>query len=277
MAPASRMNIPSRTLTNLSEPMSTATETQTAPTATPVRRDFRQEVTDPIIRMLGSGVAPWQKPWEPGSLELPHNPTTARSYRGGNALHLLAVGTERGYQDPRWMTYKQAQENGWQVHKGEKGTQIEYWQFNDRQSERRDVKGDDPARPSDPTRGPIRRVYTVFNAGQIAPVEAGPPKTPRALADRRSRRDLPAGRQFAPMRAGQDKRVCHCVAALEGRQTTGSESGPLFRWRKIRDLRSRGCGDKPVRAERYPSHARTRAKTLRTASRTSRKPPLGEA
>ena len=120
MAPASRMNIPSRTLTNLSEPMSTATETQTAPTATPVRRDFRQEVTDPIIRMLGSGVAPWQKPWESGSLELPHNPTTARSYRGGNALHLLAVGTERGYQDPRWMTYKQAQENGWHVRKGEK-------------------------------------------------------------------------------------------------------------------------------------------------------------
>jgi len=156
--------------------MSTATETQTAPTAAPVRRDFRQEVTDSIIRMLENGVAPWQKPWEPGSLELPHNPTTARSYRGGNALHLLAVGTERGYNDPRWMTYKQAQENGWQVRKGEKGTQIEYWQFNERQSERGDVAGDGATRPRDPTRGPIRRVYTVFNAGQIDGVPAYQPK-----------------------------------------------------------------------------------------------------
>ena len=38
--------------------MSTATETQTAPTATPVRRDFRQEVTDSIIRMLENGIIP---------------------------------------------------------------------------------------------------------------------------------------------------------------------------------------------------------------------------
>ena len=83
-------------MTNRREPMSTVTETQAAPTATSLRRDFRQEVTDSIIRMLENGVAPWQKPWEPGSLELPHNPITARSYRGGNALHLLAVGTERG-------------------------------------------------------------------------------------------------------------------------------------------------------------------------------------
>src|SRR6516164_2723135 len=101
------MNIRSRTLTNRSEPMSTATENQTAPNAAPVRRDFRQEVTDSLIRMLENGVAPWQKPWEPGSLELPHNPTTTRSYRGANALHLLAMATERGYNDPRWMTYKQ--------------------------------------------------------------------------------------------------------------------------------------------------------------------------
>ena len=26
------------------------------------------------------------------------------------------------------MTYKQASDNGWQVRRGEKGTQIEYWE-----------------------------------------------------------------------------------------------------------------------------------------------------
>jgi antirestriction protein ArdC len=34
---------------------------------TPTQRDFRQEVTDSIVRMLENGVAPWQKPWEPGA------------------------------------------------------------------------------------------------------------------------------------------------------------------------------------------------------------------
>ena len=109
----------------------TALESPTPHAPETPKRDFRQEVTDNIIAMLEKGVAPWQKPWDPSksSLELPHNPTTEKSYRGGNAIHLLAMGLKRGYEDPRWMTYKQAQENDWQVRKGEKGTQIEFWQF----------------------------------------------------------------------------------------------------------------------------------------------------
>ena len=40
----------------------------------------------------------------------------------------MATGLTRGYDDPRWMTYKQAAEQGWQVRKGERGTHIEYWE-----------------------------------------------------------------------------------------------------------------------------------------------------
>jgi antirestriction protein ArdC len=36
------------------------------------------------------------------------NPTTDKAYRGGNAIHLMATALQRGYDDPRWMTYKQA-------------------------------------------------------------------------------------------------------------------------------------------------------------------------
>jgi antirestriction protein ArdC len=87
------------------------------------KRDFRQEVTDNIVQMLEKGVAPWQKPWEPGanSFGMPQNPTTGKAYRGGNAIHLIATALRSGYEDPRWMTYKQAAENGWQVRRGEKG------------------------------------------------------------------------------------------------------------------------------------------------------------
>src|SRR6516164_6314325 len=108
-------------------------EPQTEQPAPETKRDFRQEVTNQIIQMLESGTAPWQKPWEPGALQLPFNPTTDRSYRGGNALHLMAVAAGKGFDHPRWLTYRQAQANGSQVRKGEKGSQIEFWQFENAQ------------------------------------------------------------------------------------------------------------------------------------------------
>src|SRR6266851_10326433 len=96
----------------------------------PASRDFRRAATDRIINMLETGVAPWQKPWNPAdaSLDMPMNPTTVKAYRGGNAIHLMATGLQRGYGDPRWMTYRQAAGFAWQVRKGEKGTQIEFWE-----------------------------------------------------------------------------------------------------------------------------------------------------
>src|SRR5215472_6456613 len=104
----------------------------------PSKRDHRQEVTDSIITMLEKGVAPWQKPWE--GTAMPFNPTTERSYRGGNAVHLMSTAISRGYEDPRWMTYKQAAQQGWQVRKEERGTQIEYWE----------VKGQTSGTPPEP-------------------------------------------------------------------------------------------------------------------------------
>jgi antirestriction protein ArdC len=144
------------------------------------KRDYRQEVTESIIKMLEEGTAPWQKPWQPGALEMPLNPTSEKSYRGGNAVHLMAVGVARGYDDPRWMTYRQAQQNGWQVREGEKGTQIEYWEFPkssgvaDRKAA--ELSSDDPPADNKQPRRMIHRVYSVFNAKQIEGVPEHKPK-----------------------------------------------------------------------------------------------------
>ena len=153
--------------------------------ATP-KRDYRQEVTNQIIEMLEKGTAPWQKPWEAGATALPFNPTSDRGYRGGNALHLMATAARKGFTDPRWLTYRQAQENGWQVRQGEKGTQIEYWQFGDRSAcrsgrdcTRRAPSPDQPKNHQPDTR-PLHRVYTVFNAQQIDGI---PPQEPKRLQD----------------------------------------------------------------------------------------------
>jgi antirestriction protein ArdC len=143
----------------------------------PPKRDFRKEVTDQIIEMLEKGTAPWQKPWEPGALQLPFNPTTERNYRGGNALQLMAVATRRGFDDPRWLTYKQAAANGWQVRAGERGTQIEYWQFGEEGKKTASAE-ERPQRETTASdyRGPLRRVFTVFNANQIDGITPYAPK-----------------------------------------------------------------------------------------------------
>jgi antirestriction protein ArdC len=133
-------------------------------------RDFRQEVTDSIVQLMEKGVAPWQKPWEPGSgsLAIPFNPTSERAYRGGNAIHLMATALQKGYEDPRWMTYKQAADQGWQVRKGEKGTQIEFWEKKpvEREDQMAGTPGSKNSVNGDKSRF-IHRVYTVFNATQI--------------------------------------------------------------------------------------------------------------
>ena len=149
--------------------------------AAPAKRDHRQEVTDSIIKMLEDGVAPWQKPWE--SAGMPLNPTTDKAYRGGNAVHLMATGLSRGYEDPRWMTYKQAAENGWQVRKGEKGTHIEFWEVKAKAEEKNGEpsKAGDGEAAKENQRRLIHRVYTVFNAKQIDGVPAFERRQPSAF------------------------------------------------------------------------------------------------
>ena len=136
------------------------------------KRDFRQEVTDSIVRMLEEGVAPWQKPWE--ATGVPQNPTTGKSYRGGNAIHLMASQIRGGFEDPRWMTYRQAAEQGWQVRKGENGAQIEFWEMKKPKERDGNPKGEDQADNEKPRL--VHRVYTVFNAKQIDGI---PPYQPR--------------------------------------------------------------------------------------------------
>jgi antirestriction protein ArdC len=123
--------------------------------------------------MLEEGVAPWQKPWQ--GIEVPMNPTTDKAYRGGNAVHLMATALRRGFDDPRWMTYKQAAENGWQVKRGEKGTQIEFWEVKDRLDKPKDAPAPDE-NGDRPERRLIHRIYTVFNAKQV---EGIPPYAPK--------------------------------------------------------------------------------------------------
>lgn len=94
------------------------------------RKDLREQITDRIVTSLESGVMPWRKGWtNEGDVAagLPRNAVSGRTYGGGNRLMLMMQSMDKGYADPRWLTFKQAQSLGGGVSKGEKSTPIEYW------------------------------------------------------------------------------------------------------------------------------------------------------
>ena len=73
---------------------------------------------DIIRKSLESGdkKLPWQKPWVMNKIGGVRNGATNRSYSGIN-IWLLAAS---GHNSPCWFTYKQAQDCGGNVKKGEK-------------------------------------------------------------------------------------------------------------------------------------------------------------
>jgi putative DNA primase/helicase len=123
-----------------------------------MKKNTTNTIADTIIEGLKNGTAPWTKPWTPEQCAAPFNPVTGTVYKGVNFVYLSMVGKS----DPRWMTYKQAQSQGWQVRSGEHGRSIQFWKFNEENT--------DPATGQKETvrrERPVLRTYTVFNADQI--------------------------------------------------------------------------------------------------------------
>ncbi len=112
------------------------------------KRDFRQEITEKIIAQLEAGKIPWEKPWE---FTLPFNATRGNQYHGINQLILMLTAQERGWSDPRWMTFKQATDKEWSVRKGERSTMVEYWKPPEKLTEAELRKRFDEAKAHDPT------------------------------------------------------------------------------------------------------------------------------
>ncbi len=134
--------------------------------------EYQQQFAERIIQALKDGTAPWQKPWKPGERIMPHNFGSGRDYRGGNAVYLAMNALERGYADPRWGGYRQIQEAGGHVRKGEKGTPIMYVDFR-QQRTARDEQGnpvlDDEGRKKlewVQRDRPLVKLHHVFNVEQ---------------------------------------------------------------------------------------------------------------
>ena len=80
-----------------------------------------KEIANKFIKAMEDGTAPWQRPWE-SSPYSPKNGVTGHEYRGLNAV-MLAMNE---YNDPRYCTFKQANESGYRIKKGSKAQVIRY-------------------------------------------------------------------------------------------------------------------------------------------------------
>lgn len=87
--------------------------------------DTCQLITDRIISMLEAGVAPWRKTWSTTGNSSPVNGVSGNAYKGINRI-LLASSP---YECPAWVTYKQAQDMGGHVRKGEKATPVIFYKM----------------------------------------------------------------------------------------------------------------------------------------------------
>lgn len=114
-----------------------------------------QTVTDRIVSLLERGTVPWRRPWgASGGVARNYRGT---AYRGINALILPAMG----YESPCWLTYKQAQEAGGNVRRGEKATPVVFWKIERKPTGETNEHGEPVVRVR-----PIGRLYHVFNLAQ---------------------------------------------------------------------------------------------------------------
>lgn len=134
---------------------------------------MRRQIIDSFVNSLKEDTIPWHKSWSTVN-GTPYNAATQAGYHGLNAFWLAYTAAEKGYNDPRWCTYNQAQDRGWQVKKGEKGTKIEFWSLYDTEEKKKITQ--EAAKKLQKQLSPeefmkrikmLSNIYVVFNAAQI--------------------------------------------------------------------------------------------------------------
>ena len=114
--------------------------------------DIYAAVTDRIIEQMEQGIIPWQKPWISNSKAISY--ATGKPY---SLLNQLMLGRPGEY-----LTFKQCQEAGGKVKKGEKASMVVFWKFIEQDDEETHEKKEVP----------FLRYYNVFHIDQCEGVSA---------------------------------------------------------------------------------------------------------
>jgi len=119
-----------------------------------MKQDMYETVTNKVLEMMETHGADWINPFaRKGKSLRPMNVASKKGYRGINVLLLGWMP----YTSPVWGTYNQWNQRDCTVRKGEKATDIVFWNF---------VEKDDP-KTGEKVKIPFLRNYKVFNAEQV--------------------------------------------------------------------------------------------------------------
>jgi antirestriction protein ArdC len=136
-------------------------------TETAVVNSVYDRVTNQIIEAIeaGAGAGRYRMPWhitDAGAFQ-PLNAASKRAYRGVNVLSLWIAAARRGYSSGLWATYKQWQELGAQVRRGEQSTLVVFWKPVQAEGEKPESGKDEPRSG----RRLIAKGYPIFNVAQV--------------------------------------------------------------------------------------------------------------
>ena len=71
-----------------------------------VQEEFVNGVAETMLK-LAEKAGEAQKPMTAAPMGIPYLPTTGREYGGANMVRLMLTSMDEGYQDNRWITFKQ--------------------------------------------------------------------------------------------------------------------------------------------------------------------------
>ena len=146
----------------------------------PSRPTAADTITQAIIARLEAGTRPWVRPWTGTSFSRPLR-ACGTPYRGINTLWLWMAADAAGSSSPYWLTYRQAQLQGGQVRKGERGTVAIFYK-----SYRKALDDEEPGDAHADTRR-VLKSFIVFNACQIDGLPERFFPAPKALVEPTSR------------------------------------------------------------------------------------------
>lgn len=132
-------------------------------------RDPAQEITDYFIERLEAGVRPWVRPWKAAFVDERPLRVNGAPYQGMNAVWLDLMRHSHDYASPYWITYKQAEEMGAQVRKGERSQIAIFYKTGQTKGSNTPPSEFDPSNPDHEAARTYRmlRYYPVFSADQI--------------------------------------------------------------------------------------------------------------
>ena len=114
--------------------------------------DIYAEITNRMIKEMEQGIIPWRKPWMASGSAISH--TTGKPYSLLNQILLGKAG--------EWMTFKQVQQEGGYVRKGEKARFVVFWKWIDKEDEE----------TGEVEQIPYLRYYNVFHLDQCEGITA---------------------------------------------------------------------------------------------------------